>query len=449
MHEDTIAALATPFGEGAIAVVRVSGPGAVGLGGRVLRAARPGQDWQPRQAVRATVVTADGAGVDDVLATWFPAPASYTGEHVLEISGHGGVLVAQRVLAAVLAAGARPAEPGEFTQRAFLNGKLELTQAEAVMDLIQARSSLALAAAKQQLDGALGRETMDLRASLIEVTAQLEAYIDFPEEDIDPDTGASLTARIRAVLDRVGQLLATADRGRILREGLSTAIIGAPNVGKSSLLNYLCGEDRAIVSERPGTTRDTVETFINLRGVPLRLIDTAGLRESTDDIERLGMERSRAALAAADLVLWVVDGSRPAAEAGAAPGHADHTNRLLVIHKSDLPRHDDWSGSDGVPVSSLRRTGVEQLAERVRQLALGSGAGIGSQLPAINARHQACLGRGRSALTAAVEAMEQGIEPEFVAADLRAAMTAIGEVTGRIDADEVLGEIFGRFCIGK
>lgn len=446
MNDDTIAALATPFGEGAIAVVRVSGPDVPAVAAAVLRASAPLSEWTPRQARRATVVAAEGAEIDDVLATWFPAPASYTGEQVLEISGHGGVLVARRVLQAVLAAGARPAGPGEFTQRAFLNGKLELTQAEAVMDLIQARTSLAMAAAKQQLDGALGRQTMELRAALIEVTAQLEAYIDFPEEDIDPETGAALAGRLRAVLERVRQLLATADRGRILREGLSTAIVGAPNVGKSSLLNYLCGEDRAIVSDRPGTTRDTIETFINLRGVPLRLIDTAGLRESADDIERLGMERSRAALAAADLVLWVVDGSLPAAEAGAAP---EHPSRLLVVNKADLPSHPDWSGADGVRVSCLEGSGVDELSARVEQLALGGAQGVSAGLPAINARHQACLSRAGEALAAALDALEQGLEPEFVAADLRAAMAAIGEVTGRIDADEVLGEIFGRFCIGK
>ena len=444
LADDIIAALATPFGEGAIAVVRLSGAGVDELATRVLRARRPVAQWPDRVGVLATVVGRDGAEVDEVLATLFRAPASYTGETVLEISGHGGVLVAQRVLQTVLAAGARLAGPGEFTQRAFLNGKLDLTQAEAVMDLIQARTGVAMAAAKQQLDGALGRETLALRQELIGVTAELEAYIDFPDEDIDPDTGAAFERRLREVLDSIENLLATAERGRILREGLSTAIIGAPNVGKSSLLNYLSGEDRAIVSELPGTTRDTIESFINLRGVPLRLIDTAGLRESEDDLERLGMARSRVALESADLVLQVVDGSQPV-----TTPPLDDSRVLLVINKADLPEHDDWRGTAGVRVSCQQRTGVEDLAERVWRKVLGQGGGVGAALPAINARHQACLGRAREALATALAAFAGGVEAEFVAADLRTAATSIGEVTGKIDADEVLGEIFGRFCIGK
>ncbi len=442
--DDVIAALATPFGEAAIAVVRLSGADVEPVAAKVLRSRLPMTQWPDRTAVLATVVDGSGAEIDEVLATLYRAPASYTGETVLEISGHGGVLVAQKVLEALFEAGARAARPGEFTQRAFMNGKLDLTQAEAVMDLIRARSGQAMEAARRQLGGALGRETMALRQQLIEVTAELEAYIDFPEEDIDAEAGQAMQARLREVQGRVGELLATADRGRILREGLSTAIVGEPNVGKSSLLNFLSGEDRAIVSERPGTTRDTVEGFINLRGVPLRLIDTAGLRESGDEIERLGMERSRRALEAADLVLLVVDGSCERREP-----LPEHEGMLLVLNKADRHRHESWEGVDGVWVSCLERTGVDELAERVWRLAMAGEGRASAALPAINARHQACLRRAREALDAALGALVDGLEIEFVAADLREAVAAIGEIAGKIEVDEVLGEIFGRFCIGK
>ena len=326
---ETIAAVATPFGPGAISVVRVSGPGAGAVGERALAGFDPDR-VSPRMAVRKAVEDESGAVIDDVLATWFPGPASYTGEDVLEISGHGGVLVTQRVLERLVACGARVAEPGEFTQRAFLNGKLDLTQAEAVMDVISAQSDLALRAAQVQLEGRLGEETEVLRQQVIEVVAHVEAFIDFPEEDIDPETGNSLRERLLASEARIEKLLSTAEQGRLLREGVRTVILGAPNVGKSSLLNQLLGYDRAIVSATPGTTRDTVEEVVNIGGLPVRLIDTAGLRESVDEIEQEGMQRARAVVETADLVLEVCDASAPPREREGV----NSPHYLLVLNKS-------------------------------------------------------------------------------------------------------------------
>lgn len=391
----------------------------------------------------------DGAEtvVDEGLATFFSGSASYTGEDVVEFTGHGGVLVTRRVLEAVVAAGARLAEPGEFTQRAFLHGKLDLTQAEAVMDLISAQTDLALQAAREQLAGRLGSAVEALREDVLGLLAHVEAYIDFPEEDIDPDTGTALLARMESARAVVARLLATADQGRILREGVRTVIVGAPNVGKSSLLNRLLGFDRAIVSDIAGTTRDTLEEVINLRGLPLRLIDTAGLREATDALEKAGIDRSQAALSQAGLVLEVADASRPVGEFhAAAPTGAP---RLLVLNKSDLSSDPSWRDTPAVRVSCATGEGFEALSDAIESLVIGGTLAWSPDLVAINARHQACLQRARDDLGAAHDLLAATGPPELVAEELRAALHAIGEVVGQTDAEDLLGVIFGRFCIGK
>lgn len=453
--EDTIAAIATPFGQGAISVLRLSGPQAAEIFARCWR----GAALKPRRAVlgrlakplpEKTAENTPGSPVeiiDEGLAIFFPGPASYTGEDVIEFSGHGGVLVTQRVLEALLEAGARPADPGEFTQHAFLNGKLDLTQAEAVMDVISAQTDLALKAAREQLAGRLGEKLRGLREDVLGLLAHVEAYIDFPDEDIDPDTGAALLARIDAARDSVDRLLATADQGRVLREGVRTAIAGAPNVGKSSLLNRLLGFDRAIVSDIAGTTRDTLEEVINLRGLPLRLIDTAGLRESDDVLEKAGIERSRAALAQADLILEVADGSQP--RTFFQPVENAPKPRLLILNKADLPEDPSWDGAEAVRISCASGAGLDALADAIEALLKGGALAWNADLVAINARHQACLKHARTALEAARQLLAAAQPPELVAEELRAAMHAIGDVMGHADAEELLGVIFGRFCIGK
>ncbi|MBV9659259.1 MAG: tRNA uridine-5-carboxymethylaminomethyl(34) synthesis GTPase MnmE [Verrucomicrobia bacterium] len=453
----TIAAVATPFGEGAIALLRVSGPQAIEIVGRVCQPAngRPLAALASRRQHRAQIFsTNDAAPLDDVLVALHRAPRSYTGEDLVELTCHGGILLTQRVLETLLAAGAQPARPGEFTERAFLHGKLDLTQAEAVMDVISAGTDLALRAAREQLAGRLGARVGDLRADLLGLVAHLEAYIDFPDEDIDPDTGAKFLARLDAALATLDALLATADQGRILREGVRTVIFGEPNVGKSSLLNALVGHDRAIVSPTPGTTRDTIEEFINVRGLPLRLIDTAGLRESADAVERAGIARTRQSLAQADLAQHVVDASQssPTVKEINAEPLPDAPASLLIFNKIDLGLDPCWNApkfAGAIRVSCRTGAGLDALADAIYATVTGGQVAWNPGAAAINARHQDCLRRARAALVTAREALTRAEPPEIVALELRAALDAIGEVIGGADTEEILGEIFAKFCIGK
>jgi tRNA modification GTPase len=441
---DTIAAIATPFGEGAIAVLRLSGPLAIALADSVFRARIRVAELMPR--VQQFGAIFDGAErLVDVLLTVFRAPASYTGEDVVEIAGHGGVLVSRRILELLLRAGARAAQPGEFTQRAYLNGKMDLTQAEAVMDLITAQTDLALRAATEQLEGRLGERIRSLRERLLDLLAHVEAFIDFPDEDIDPDTGEALMRKLDVARAEIAALLATADRGRVLREGVRTVIYGAPNVGKSSLLNLLLGHERAIVSAKPGTTRDVIEEVINLRGIPLRLIDTAGMRESDDEIERAGMARTRQQVERADLVLHVEEASAECR----VPTTEWQTRSLLVLNKVDLGEHECWHGVEAVRISCLTGEGTDALAEAIVARVTGAQGTHRDWSLAINARHQACLETANRFSDAARQALISGLSPEFVAEELRSALDAVGEVVGKADSEDVLGRIFSTFCIGK
>jgi len=478
---DTIAAIATPFGEGAIALLRLSGPRAVEIAGAVFRGKKAVAELAPRVQHFGAIFDG-GHKLDEVLLTIFRAPRSYTGEDVVEIAGHGGVLVARRILEVLWQGGARAAEPGEFTQRAYLNGKMDLTQAEAVMDLISAQTDLALQAAGEQLAGRLGEHIRGLREALIELLAHVEAYIDFPDEDIDPATGEALLVKLDAARTEMDALLATAERGKVLREGVRTVIYGAPNVGKSSLLNLLLGQERAIVSARPGTTRDVIEEVINLRGLPLRLIDTAGVRESDDEIERAGMDRTRQQVERADLVLHVVDASQPREATDLTAERAERMERnaegrgengnaspqplrpfassalsavkpppatVRVLNKSDLGEHASWRGVEGVRLSCLQGEGVEALAEAIVTRVTGGAAAHRDWSLAINARHADCLRRARAFAEAARGALTSGLSPEFVAEELRGALDAVGEIVGKADSEEILGKIFSTFCIGK
>jgi tRNA modification GTPase len=449
--DDTIAAISTPFGEGAIAVLRLNGSRAIEIADAVFSGKRRVEEMSSRVQHFGAVFD-DERKLDEVLLTVFRAPHSYTGEDIVEIACHGGVLVTRCVLAALLKNGARSAEPGEFTQRAYLHRKMDLTQAEAVMDLISAQTDLALRAASEQLEGRLGERIRRLREAIIELLANVEAYIDFPDEDIDPATGLDLLTKIDAAQRDIAGLLATADRGKVLREGVRTVIYGAPNVGKSSLLNLLLGHERAIVSSRPGTTRDVIEETINLCGLPIRLIDTAGVRESEDEIEREGMKRTHQELARADLALHIFDASQPPLEQSGGfgletpqTGHA----ALAVFNKVDLGEHPGWKAADGVRISCMTGEGIEALAEAiVESVAGGAGAHRDWSL-AINARHADCLRRARGYVEAARGALTNDLSPEFVAEELRAAMDAVGEVVGKVDSEEILGKIFSSFCIGK
>jgi tRNA modification GTPase len=469
--DETIAAISTAVGEGAIAVLRVSGPEAVNLVARIFRGSTAPEKMEPRRSYFGEIYDATGV-VDQVLLTIFRRPQSYTGEDLIEVSCHGGILVTRKILALLLNAGARSAEPGEFTQRAFLNGKMDLTQAEAVMDLIRAQTELALRAANEQLAGHLGRELAKLQDQLLTTLAHIEAYIDFPDEGISPETGKMLFDRLEETGISLSRLVATADQGRILRHGLRTVIYGEPNVGKSSLLNLLLGYDRAIVSETPGTTRDTIEETINVRGIPVRLVDTAGKRSSEDSVEKEGIRRTELQLAQADLVLKVVDASLSDEAAGVSDDRAKSENEgersgqndnerelsmlnaeakncILVLNKVDLGVHEDWASIEGVRFSCKTREGQEGLNEAIWDFVMSNGMGGEDFRIAISARHQACLQKAIIDLEAAKIGLAKNELPELVSIELRSALDSIGDVVGRHDTEDLLGRIFSEFCIGK
>jgi len=440
----TIVAIASPPGMGAVSVIRLSGAGAFEIAGAVIKG---GSLPEPRRAGLRLIQDNEGRVIDEGLVLTFAGPASYTGEDVVEFTGHGGIVVSRRVLERFVEAGATPAGPGEFTQQAFMNGRMDLTQAEAVMDLISAQTSLALRSANEQLEGRLGRVCEEIRSSLLGATAHLEAYIDFPEEDIDPEVGETLCKALEEQSAAIDGLLATADQGRILREGVRTVIFGKPNVGKSSLLNRLLGYQRAIVSSQEGTTRDTIEEVVNLRGIPLRLIDTAGVRESNDEIEQEGIAMTHGQVARADLVLVIRDLSEPFSES-VEMKVPEGARSLQILNKSD--REDpSWGLVEGLRVSCESGFGFEDLERAIAELLSLDEAHWGDHSVAVNSRHQSCLTRARASLSRAIASLRAGDEPEFTALDLRESLTAVGEIAGVVDTEEILGEIFGNFCIGK
>jgi len=437
---DTIAAIATPPGEGAIAMVRISGPDVAPILARIFQSSA--KTVAARQATFGKIYDGDEV-LDQVLVTTFRAPASFTGEDMAEITCHGGILLAARILENVLRSGARAADAGEFSQRAFFNGKIDLTRAEAIMDIISARTAPALRAAAHQLEGRLGKEILALRDTVLEVVAHIEAWIDFPEEGIDPLTGHNLLAKINAALERTERLLSTADEGRILREGIRVAIVGLPNAGKSSLLNRLLGMDRAIVSEVPGTTRDTIEESACLRGILFRLTDTAGLRETNDPVEREGVARSGRAMESADLVLHIFDAS------ATTPPAPLNDREILVANKCDLLPSGSKKHTGAILVSSLTGEGFDALLDAMTNANGSKHASTGDSLAAINARHKALLESAATSLLSAAKLVQTSAPPELAAVELRSSLDALGRIVGATDTEDILGEIFSRFCIGK
>ena len=442
-EERTIAAVATPVGVGALSVIRMSGRDAC----EIARACT-GRQLEARRATLVRVRDAAGRVLDECVATWFAAPASFTGEDVVELCCHGGALVTQLVLERLLACGACPAEPGEFSRRAFENGRMDLTQAEAVMDIINAGSELALRAAQNQLQGAICKPVLAVVDNLLDVAAHVEAYIDFPEEDIPLHTQNQLAAKIDEALEALGKLLSTADEGRYLREGVRTVIVGAPNAGKSSLLNHLAGYDRVIVSPAAGTTRDTVEESVTLAGLRLRLIDTAGLRETDDVLEQSGIERAMRAWQSADLALEVVDAASAPQPLppGCAPAGVPH---LRLLNKSDLPAHAAWQGAEGIRISCATGQGFAELEAALCKLFAAHTTGDCDTMAAINTRHRYALQQAATALQSARSGLLAAQEPELTAIDLRAALDALGSITGRIDTEDILTRVFSTFCLGK
>lgn len=446
---DTIAALATPAGTAAIALLRVSGPGTSRLAQEIFKTVPP-----PRSMGHADYCDRAGELIDDVLFVFFAGPHSYTGEDSLEVSCHGNPFIAQKILEDLFARGCRPAEPGEFTQRAFLNGRMDLNQAEAVMDLIHARGERALAAANQQLRGALGRRLDLLVKALLAVIARVEAYIDFPEEDLPPEERATLARELERITQDTDRLLATNHYGELLREGIKTVIIGAPNAGKSSLLNRLVGHERALVSAEPGTTRDFIEEIIIVGAHALRLIDTAGLNPTPAELERRGIAKTMERAAEADLFLLVLDATAPAPALPAAlASRIDTSNTIVVLNKIDLPPGGSVAeapaGLPSVRISALTGQGLDELRTAVGRHADSFRNEVGEELVAINARHADALARAKASLQDASAKLADGTPDELLASDLRGALNAYGEISGKIDNERMLDELFATFCIGK
>ena len=451
---DTITAISTPPGEGAIALVRVSGVNAVQIADRIFRGKEEPSRFASHVQHLGEIVGAENQLIDQVLLSIHRAPASYTGEDLVEISCHGGALVSAKVLEACLRAGARAARPGEFTERAFLNGKMDLTQAEAVIDLIRARTDLALRSATEQLEGRLGDQIRKIRDELIALLAHINASIDFPEEGIAPDEGQTLCARLDCILEEIAALLATADQGRVLREGVRVVIYGATNAGKSSLLNRLLGYDRVIVSDTHGTTRDTIEETVNLDGVPVRLLDTAGLRASESELESEGIARTEKSLQLADLRLHIADRNAPkpahfnSRKPSEFNGRADDGNEIVVLNKSDLLEETDWKDFPALRISCVTGEGLPQLQTeilaRIRQQNLRPESAV-----AINTRHRDCLRRALESCDRARSALSQGLSQEYVAVDLDQGLRAVGEVIGVVGVEQILDSVFSQFCIGK
>ena len=453
---DTISAIATPQGEGGIGVIRISGEHALKTAGKVFQAknGKPLVMAGSHRAVYGHIVDEAGKVIDEALALVMLAPHSYTVEDVVELQCHGGLMTLRKTLELTWKAGARPAERGEFTKRAFLNGRLDLSEAQAVMDIIQARTETSLTMAAGHLTGHFSKEIQSMRHDVLGMIAHIEAAIDFPEDEVDDILTYDIEKNVVEIRNKIAGLLKTAHAGRILRDGLLTAIIGKPNVGKSSLLNSLLREERAIVTDVPGTTRDSIEEYADVGGIPLRIIDTAGIRDGGDAVETMGVERSRAAAKQASLALLVLDGSRAlTAEDEAAIALANTVPHLIVaVNKSDLPRALDVGAladrfDNVLSVSAATGAGLDTLTDAIAaQFPAGESTG-GALLT--NARQADAANRALSAVAEARGALRIGMTPDVVLTDCEAALAALGELNGKQVRDDLVDTIFSRFCVGK
>lgn len=452
---DTIAAISTPLGEGGIGVIRVSGPDAERIASTIIRKKRDG-GFLSHRFYYGTIVDPDsGVLLDEAMVVLMRSPNSYTRENLLEVQCHGGYLIVQTVLALIARLGARLAEPGEFTKRAFLNGRIDLLQAEAVIDVIRSKTDAALALSQHQREGALSLKLSAVREQISHALALVEAHIDFPEEDIDLPAMEEIRRLVEPSLGEVNALLNGFTEGRVLREGVAVLIAGKPNVGKSSLLNTLLQEKRAIVTSLPGTTRDIIEEVVNMGGLPVKLLDTAGVRQSDDIVEREGVRRTLERIPLADLVLFMVDSSRPFDEDDRMILEALSSSRVIVVrNKVDLPdvlEYPDASFSgDRISISTLTGDGIDGLRRMIRDAFLHGTAIDGREYVALSqTRHRDVLCRVKNLLEEFLSHLASGLELPLLSCDLREALTSLGEVTGETTTDDVLDLIFSRFCIGK
>lgn len=455
---DTIAAISTPPGEGAISIVRMSGEEAVSIAQKVFSGKDLTQAKSHTINYGHIVDPKTHEEIDEVMVSLMLAPKTFTREDVVEINCHGGIVATNRILQLLLVNGARLAEPGEFTKRAFLHGRIDLTQAESVMDLIRAKTDRSMKIALNQLDGNLSHLIDSLRKDILDVLAQVEVNIDYPEyDDVEEMTTKLLKEKAIEIKQRIEQLLKTASQGKIMREGLATALVGRPNVGKSSLLNHLLHEDKAIVTDVAGTTRDVIEEYVNVSGVPLKLIDTAGIRETDDKVEKIGVERSKKAIEQSDLVLLVLNAAESLTKEDLELIRlTNDKKRIIILNKTDLEERLDRKElakiSENAPVyatSILKNEGVEALEEAISKLFFNGIENSQSTVMVTNARHIALLEKAQNSLDSVLEGISSGMPVDLVQIDMTEAWNLLGEITGESYEDELLDQLFSQFCLGK
>ena len=456
--EDTIAAVATAYGEGGIGIIRISGEKALSILEEVFEFAGETYQIVNRRMTYGRIVDRENEQIiDEVLAVYMKGPKTYTAEDVVEINCHGSMVSLRKTLALVLRKGARLAEPGEFTKRAFLNGRLDLSQAEAVIDIIKAKTDRSFDVAMSQLEGALSLRVTEIRQKLLDLLVDITVNIDYPDEDIEELTYDKIEENILLIGEMIEKLLSTADTGRMIREGIRVAIVGKPNVGKSSLMNSLLRETRAIVTEIPGTTRDTIEEAISIRNIPVYLVDTAGIRETSDEVERLGIERSKAAFNEADFIIFIMDGSSAISdEDREIASYLDGRDSVVLINKNDLERgftNDDVRELVNDPViietSLINNEGIEEIENHIEELVYGGELSQHDSTMINNVRHIELLKQSRDSLRDAMEMTLAREALDFIEVDVRNAYDLLGEITGETVSDDIINEVFARFCLGK
>ncbi len=458
--DDTIAAIATAPGEAGIGIVRISGEKSIDIIDKIFRSkeGKKLSQYKPRRITYGYIIDPDkGEKIDEVLVSYMKAPNTYTREDIVEINCHGGMISVKKILGLVLKSGARIANPGEFTKRAFLNGRIDLVQAEAIMDLISAKTEKGFDVALNQLEGFLSKEVREIRERLLKMLAHIQVSIDFSEEDIDEITLDNLSENSKEVEKSIRKLLDTSHTGKIIREGLSTVIVGKPNVGKSSLLNALIGESRAIVTDVPGTTRDTIEEHFSVKGIPLRLIDTAGIRETEDIVERMGVERSKELFNLADLIIVMLDASSDLTEEDLEiMDLIGYRKALIIINKTDLPQkldvdkvRDIIGDKDIIEISILENIGIEKIEEALIDMVYQGEVKAKDSLLVTNIRHKNALERALNSIKDAIKAIEEQLPLDFIEVDIKDTWEALGEITGDAVGEDLLDHIFENFCIGK
>ena len=459
MDFDTITSISTPMGEGAIGIVRLSGPEAVEIGDKLYKGKKKLKDVPSHTINYGHIIDPEtDEVVEEVMISVLRAPKTFTREDIIEINCHGGILTINRILELTMTHGARMAEPGEYTKRAFLNGRIDLSQAEAVMDFIRSKTDRASKVAMNQIEGRLSDLIKRQRQSILEILAQVEVNIDYPEyDDVEDATTEFLLAQSKKIKNEIDQLLETGTQGKIMREGLSTVIVGKPNVGKSSMLNNLIQDNKAIVTEVAGTTRDVLEEYVNVRGVPLRLVDTAGIRDTEDIVEKIGVERSRKALSEADLILFVLNNNEPLTEEDCTLYEViKNEDAIVIVNKTDLERQLDIEevktmigDTPLIQTSMLKQEGVDELELQIRDLFFGGEVQNQDMTYVSNSRHISLLKQARQTIQDAIDAAEAGIPMDMVQIDLTRTWEILGEIIGESASDELINQLFSQFCLGK